>query len=409
MSKVIIAGGGAAGMIAAIAASENGHEVYLIEKNDKLGKKIYITGKGRCNITNSSDLETLLQNINTNPKFLYAALNSFSNQAAIDFFEQIGLKIKIERGNRVFPLSDKSSDVIWALARRLNKLNVKVLLNVSVKEIKSTDNRFSSVVLSDGSKVSGDSIIIATGGLSYPTTGSTGDGYIFAEGIGHSIIPTQPSLVPLLIKEESVKELQGLSLKNVRATITSGSKEIFSDFGEMMFTHFGVTGPLILSASAFLDEKTLRTEPVLTIDLKPALSIEQLDHRILKDFSLFINKSFKNSLDQLLPKKLIPVIVDCSNISRDKKVNEITKAERNNLVQLLKAFPLTITGKRGYNEAVITKGGVNVREINPSTMESKKMPGIYFAGEVLDVDAMTGGYNLQLAWSTGWLAGSSIK
>ncbi|SHI93484.1 BaiN/RdsA family NAD(P)/FAD-dependent oxidoreductase [Parasporobacterium paucivorans] len=409
MSNVIVAGGGAAGMFAAIAAAGNGHNVFLVERNEKLGKKLYITGKGRCNLTNSSDMDVVFSNINSNPKFLYAALNCMNNQDVINFFENIGMRTKVERGNRVFPASDKSSDLIQALSREINRLNIHVILNTRIDKVVCDDGKFRYVVLGDKSKLHGDALVIATGGLSYPTTGSTGDGFEFAGKMGHTIISTQPSLVPLLIQEEFVKDLQGLSLKNVRASLYADEKLIFSDFGEMLFTHFGVSGPLILSASAFLVEKNADKKLTLKIDLKPALDMEQLDHRILKDFSENVNKSFKNALDRLLPKKLIPVMIELSGIPADKKINEITKAQRLGLAVLLKSFPMTVTGKRGYSEAVITKGGVSVREINPSTMQSKRVEGVYFAGEVIDIDAMTGGYNLQLAWSTGWLAGISIK
>lgn len=408
MSKVLVIGGGAAGMIASIAAAKNGQDVVLIEQNEKLGKKLYITGKGRCNITNASDIDIIFNSINTNPKFLYSSIYTFNNLDTIDFFESIGVKTKIERGNRVFPLSDKSSEVINALNKEIKRLNIRILLNTKVKNIVVKNNQFERILLEDNSSLSGDAVIIATGGLSYQTTGSTGDGYQFAKSIGHHIVDTQPSLVPLSIKEDYIKDLQGLSLKNVNVSIYASEKLIFSDFGEMLFTHFGVSGPLILSGSSYITKEMLKKDISLKIDFKPALSYEQMDLRILKDFEENKNKVFKNSLDKLLPQKLIPIMIDYSKIPPNKKVNEITKSERLELIKCFKEFSLTILGKRSYNEAVITKGGINVKEIEPSTMQSKLAKGVYFAGEVLDVDAMTGGFNLQIAWSTGYLAGNSI-
>ena len=408
MSKVIVIGGGPAGMIASIVAAKNGHGVYLIDKNEKLGKKLYITGKGRCNITNASDLDVVFENINTNRKFLYSAIYSHTNQDTMAFFESIGLKIKTERGNRIFPQSDKSSDVISVLSKEIKRLNINLLLGKKVINITMKNKKFDKILLDDGSSLSGDALVIATGGLSYQTTGSTGDGYDFAKNMGHTIVDTEPSLVALNVKEDFIGDLQGLSLKNVRATIYADNKILYSEFGEMLFTHFGVSGPIILSASSFINKKVQNKDLLLKIDFKPALSEDQLDLRILKDFKENINKTFKNSLDKLLPKKLIPIFIECSKIPPEKKVNEITKAERSKLVSLLKEFTLSITSKRGYNEAIITKGGISVKEIDPSTMKSKIIDGVYFAGEVIDTDAQTGGYNLQIAWSTGYLAGQSI-
>ncbi|WP_253294715.1 NAD(P)/FAD-dependent oxidoreductase [Anaerocolumna aminovalerica] len=408
--KVIVAGGGAAGMMAAIIAARNNHEVILLEKNNKLGKKLYITGKGRCNITNACDMEELFHNVVTNSKFLYGAFYTFSNYDLITFFEELGLKTKIERGNRVFPESDKSSDVISALSRELNRLHVDVRFEQEVDRILIESNTFKGVVIKNNSEILyGDKIIIATGGLSYKATGSTGDGYEFAKAMGHTITKCNPSLVPMNIKEiEKIKELQGLSLKNIEIKITSKKKEIYRDFGELLFTHFGVSGPVILSASSYCIPYMENKDLALSIDLKPALTLEQLDDRVLRDFGEFSNRQFKNALDKLLPHKLIPVIIALSFIDPEKKVNLITKEERIRLVNLLKGLTFHITSFREYNEAVITKGGIQVKEVNPSTMESKLVSNVFFAGEVLDLDALTGGFNLQIAWSTGYIAGSAV-
>jgi len=406
MSKVIVVGGGPAGMFAAIAAAENGHQVTLLEKNEKLGKKLYITGKGRCNITNASDMETLFQSVTSNSKFLYSAFYGFTNFDAIDFFEQLGCKTKIERGNRVFPVSDKSSDVIMAMTRELQRLGVQIEYRTEVEEVVAVDGVFEGIRIKGRKElIKGDKVIIATGGLSYQTTGSTGDGYRFAKALGHSVTELSPSLVPFNIKEEFVKELQGLSLKNIQVKVFAGKKEIFNDFGEMLFTHYGVSGPVILSSSAYVIPHIGKKDLKLTIDLKPALSKEQLDARVLRDFTECLNKQYKNSLDQLLPRKMISAIISLSGIDPDKKVNAITKEERLRLVEVMKNMELTIAGIRDYNEAIITRGGVKVKEINPATMESKLVKNVYFIGEVLDLDALTGGFNLQIAWSTAYLAG----
>ncbi len=405
MSKILVVGGGAAGMMAAVFAARNGHEVTIYEKNEKLGKKLYITGKGRCNITNAGDMETLFQSVTSNSKFLYSAFYGFTNFDTIDFFEGLGCKTKIERGNRVFPVSDKSSDVIMAMTRELQRLGVQIEYRTEVEEIIATDGVFEGIRIKGSRQIiKGDSVIIATGGLSYQTTGSTGDGYKFAKSLGHSVTELSPSLVPFNIKEEFVKELQGLSLKNIQVRVYAGKKEIFNDFGEMLFTHYGVSGPVILSSSAYAIPHIGKKELKLTIDLKPALSREQLDARVLRDFTECLNKQYKNSLDQLLPRKLISAIISLSGIDPDKKVNAITKEERLRLVDVIKNMELTITGIRDYNEAIITKGGVKVKEINPATMESKLVKNVYFIGEVLDLDALTGGFNLQIAWSTAYLA-----
>ena len=408
MSKVVVIGGGAAGSYAAISAAKNGHDVTLVEKNEKIGKKIYITGKGRCNLTNASDMEVLFSNIMSNRKFLYSAFYACDNSSVIDFFETNGMATKIERGNRVFPVSDHSSDVISTLTKALRKENVRLLFNTSVKNILIEDNAACGVVLSDNTKIKADSVIVATGGLSYKSTGSTGEGHQMAQKLGHKIVECTPALVPFNIKESWVKELQGLSLKNTAIMIYKEKKKVYEDFGEMLFTHFGVSGPMILSASASIKPALFKENLKLVIDLKPALTSVQLDKRILRDFDEEKNKQFKNSIGKLLPQKLVPVIIELSKINPDKKVNEVSKEERLLLVNLIKNLTVTVEGLRDWNEAIITKGGVSVKEVNPSTMESKLINNLYFAGEVLDLDAMTGGYNLQIAWSTGYLAGISI-
>ncbi len=409
MSKVVVVGGGAAGMMAAYQAAKNGHKVILVDKNEKLGKKIYITGKGRCNLTNAGELEQIFNNIMTNRKFLYSALYSFTNEDVINFFETNGMKTKIERGNRVFPVSDHSSDVISTVAKTLRKNHVDIRLFTPVKDLIITNDKACGVLLENGEKIMCDSVIIATGGLSYPSTGSTGDGYRFAKDSGHTINKCEPSLVPMNIKEEWVKELQGLSLRNVNVRIINGKKKLYNELGEMLFTHFGVSGPLILSASAMINRKYFDENLKIIIDLKPALDMEQLNKRILRDFEEELNKQFKNSLNKLLPSKLIPVVINLSGIDPDKQVNTITKEERQKLAYQLKNLEISFNGFRGWNEAIITKGGISVKDINPSTMESKIVNNLYFCGEILDLDALTGGYNLQIAWSTGYLAGDSVR
>ena len=404
MSKVIVVGGGAAGMMACHAASLCGHQVTLLEKNEKLGKKIYITGKGRCNLTNASDMEVIFANVMSNKKFLYSAFYTFDNNQVIDLFETNGMATKTERGNRVFPVSDHSSDVIATMAKILKNDGVEVKLNTTVDSLIIKDNKACGVV-ANKKEIYADNVIVCTGGLSYPSTGSTGDGYRFAETAGHTVVECTPALVPFNIREEWVKELQGLSLKNTAITIYDKDKKLYSDFGEMLFTHFGVSGPMILSASGNIKSDKFKNPLKLIIDLKPAMSEEQLDKRILRDFDENKNKQFRNSINKLLPSKLVPIIIELSGIDPDKKVNEISKEERLGFVHLLKNLAMTINGLRGWNEAIITKGGVSVKNINPSTMESKLVSNLFFAGEVLDLDAMTGGYNLQIAWSTGYLAG----
>ena len=405
MSNVIVVGGGAAGMMAAVFAARNGQNVQLLEKNEKLGKKLFITGKGRCNITNAADIEDLFTAVISNPKFLYSGFYSFTNQQVIDFFEELGVKTKIERGERVFPVSDHSSDVIAAFSRELKSLGVSVSLHTEVRELLCEQDKVCGVLLTNGKKMKADAVIVATGGISYPSTGSTGDGYRFAKETGHRVTELLTSLVPMEVRQWYAKELQGLSLRNIEIRITDGKKKLYEEFGEMLFTHYGVTGPVILSASSVVGKTLRKKELTLHIDLKPALSEEQLDKRILREFDTNHNKQYKNSIDSLFPAKLKPVMIELSEIEPEKKVNEITKEERQRLVHLIKDFTMTLTGLRGYNEAIITKGGVSVKEIDPGTMESKKMKGLYFAGEVLDLDAVTGGYNLQIAWSTGYLAG----
>ena len=410
MNKVIVVGGGAAGMMAAISAADSGAEVILIEKNEKLGKKVYITGKGRCNITNESDVENLLKNVRSNPKFLYSAFYTFDSYRMMDFLEGEGLKLKTERGNRVFPKSDKSSDVIKTLKKALEKRKVKIVLNTKVLNIEIKDGICHGVIVQSGDKsgsYAADKVIVATGGCSYQSTGSTGDGYRFAKDADIKVTKCYPSLVPFNIGSDIPKRLQGLSLRNVKMTLSDKGKVLYEELGEMLFTHFGVSGPLVLSASTLASGKDV-SQMELSIDLKPALSKEQLDERILRDFSENRNSYFKNSLSRLLPAKMIPVIVELSEIDEKKQVNNITKEERNRLVNLLKGLTFKIESLRGFNEAIITKGGVSVKEINPGTMEAKKVKGLFFAGEVLDLDAVTGGYNLQIAWSTGYLAGMEI-
>ncbi len=430
MPGIVVVGGGAAGMMAAVAAADAGAKVRLFEKNEKLGKKLFITGKGRCNVTNAADIETLFENVCTNAKFLYSAFYRYGNREVMDFLERAGCPLKVERGDRVFPVSDHSSDVIAAFGRELKRSGVEVCLNTAVREIvtavpcleaeKSGDEKNMAhasaaawgVRLSDGRVIPADAVIVCTGGLSYPATGSDGDGLRFAEGLGHRVTACKPSLVPLEAEEKWCRELMGLSLKNVSLTMAYNGKIWYKEQGEMLFTHFGVSGPLVLSASCYYHKALAKSKPsgslpALFIDLKPALDEEQLDRRLLRDFQENRNKQFKNALGGLFPAKLIPVMVRLSGIGPDKKVHEVSREERRQFGRLIKNLPLTVTGTRSFAEAVITQGGVAVAELNPSTMESRKVKGLYFAGEVLDVDARTGGFNLQIAWSTGYLAGKS--
>lgn len=409
--RIIVIGGGAAGMMAAYAAAKASAageeaEVFLFEKNEKLGKKLFITGKGRCNLTNHTDVESLLSHVTRNPKFLYSAFYTLDAEQVMELFETAGLRLKTERGNRVFPASDKSSDVIKTLKKMLEVSGVKVFLNRGVKKILVEDGICRGVVFMDGEKAFANAVIVATGGVSYASTGSTGDGYRFAKEADLAVKEPVPSLVPLETEEEYIWQMQGVSLKNVVLRLCSGKKRLYEEQGELLFTHFGLSGPLVLTASTRIsgkDVRGLRGE----IDLKPALSEEKLDERLQRDFKEAKNHFFKNSLGKLLPAKMIPEMIRLSGIPPEKKVNEVTKEERRKLLELLKAFPFTVNRLRGFDEAIITRGGVSVKEVNPATMEVKKVKGLFFAGEVLDLDAETGGFNLQIAWSTGYLAGKT--
>lgn len=415
MSKAVVVGGGAAGMIAAIAAAKQGHKVILLERNEKLGKKVFITGKGRCNLTNASDMDHIFENIVTNPKFLYSALYGFDNQTCMDFFEENGLRLKTERGNRVFPQSDHSSDVIKTLEKKLRQLGVEIRLHTRVekliveKQSANEPDRIVGVCDEKGKTYPADAVILSTGGVSYPSTGSTGDGHRMAEETGHRVEVCYPALVPLRIREPWCGSLAGLALKNVSVTVKNGKKALYEGFGEMLFTHCGISGPLILSASSYINKLAADNELQLFIDLKPALTLDQMENRLLRDFEKNRQKQFKNALQGLFPARLIPVMLELSGIDPEKKACEIGKGERNAFAKVIKGLSLTITGTAGFHEAIVTKGGVSVRDINPSTMESKIVKGLYFAGELIDVDALTGGYNLQIAWSTGHLAGESVR
>ena len=412
--KVIIIGGGPAGIISAISSARNGNNVILIEKNNSLGKKLLITGKGRCNITSSININDFIKNIPGNGKFLYSAFQNFTNMDIIKLIEENGVKVKEERGNRIFPITDNSKDVLKSFEKELNKYkNIKIKLNTKVKEVLEENREVKGVLLESGEKLFASKVIIATGGKSYPITGSTGDGYKMASKLGHTVEKIRGSLVPLTADKILCQSMQGLSLRNVKIQIKDieKNKKIYEDFGEMLFTHFGVSGPIILSASAHLlryknIDKLLKENKIkLIIDLKPALSYEELDKRVLRDFEIFKNKEFKNSLFELLPKKIINPIINLSNINENKKVNEITKEERKILVNLIKSLEINIDGFRPVEEAIVTAGGISIKEINPKTMESKLIKGLYFAGEIIDVDAYTGGFNLQIAYSTGYTAG----
>ncbi len=405
MEKVIIIGGGAAGLIAAGKAAERGKEVHIYEKNNMLGKKLYITGKGRCNITNTSDVEELMENIPGNPYFLYSAFYNLDSAATIKFFNDIGVPTKVERGKRVYPVSDKAADVVAALENYVRKNKVKIHTDCAVDRVLIENGAVKGVKLRNGKEELADSVIVATGGLSYPGTGSTGDGYKMAKEAGHTVTKLYPSLVPLKCSQEFCREMMGLSLKNTGLQIKDKKgKTLYKDFGEMLFTHFGVSGPMILSASRFLLGK-IDDGLKIYLDLKPALDEKALDTRILRDFEKYANKDFKNALDDLLPQKMIPVMIALSGIDENKKVHDITKAERKALVNNIKNLEIDVIGTTGYKEAVVTSGGVCVDEINPSTMESKLVNGLYFAGEIIDVDGYTGGFNLQIAFSTGFTAG----
>ena len=413
-------------MMAGAFLAKNGHEVHILEKNEKLGKKVYITGKGRCNVTNNCNTEELFPAVMTNPKFLYSAFYSFPPQDVMKFFENAGVPLKTERGNRVFPVSDHSSDIIRALERELKKNGAHIHLHTEVKSVETeplpdeseTEGKkgkgqkeiIRGVTLADGSFLPADEVLVATGGLSYRSTGSTGDGYRFARETGHKVTELSPSLVPLCTREEYIPRLQGLSLKNTELTIKQGKKVLFRDFGEMMFTHFGVTGPMILSASAHIGKQLEKSgELQAFLDLKPALTMEQLDARILREFEAGPNKQFKNVIGVLFPSSLTPVMLEIGGILPEKKIHDISKEERTHFEKIVKAFPFTIVGMGEFKEAVITRGGVSVKDVHPGTMESRKVKNLYFIGEVLDLDAVTGGYNLQIAWSTAYLAAMAIK
>lgn len=400
--RVGIIGGGPAGIMAAGTAAGRGHDVTLIEKNKQLGKKLFITGKGRCNITNAAPIDEFFDNIISNKEFLYSSLYTFDNEAIIRLLEGYGLKIKVERGNRVFPESDKSSDVIKAFQKYLDHMGVEVLLNSKVSHVYMEDSSF-MVVLTTGEKMQFDRLIIATGGASYPATGSEGDGYKLVKAFGHTITQLKPSLVPIELHDPWLKDLMGLSLKNVTLKASDGKRIIHEEFGEMIFTHFGISGPIVLTMSNRINR--LKKRPHLTIDLKPALDEDTLDNRLLRDFQEYTNKQLKNALNDLLPQKLIPLVIQISEILPDKTVHQITREERRRLLMAVKAFPLDFKGFRPLEEAIVTSGGIKVSEINPSTMESKIVPGLFFAGEIMDIDALTGGFNLQIAYSTGYLAG----
>ncbi len=408
MSRVIVIGGGAAGMMAAYAAASCGHSVVLLEQNEKLGKKLFITGKGRCNVTNACEREKLFENVVSNPKFLYSAFSEFDNGDLMELLRRAGCPLKVERGERVFPVSDHASDVTAALTRLLKERGVEVRLHVKVKEISAADGRVTGALLANGQYIRADAVVLATGGLSYPTTGSRGDGHRIAEGLGHTLKTCTPALTPMETAEQWCTSLQGLSLKNVTLTMRCGGKQIWSGFGEMLFTHFGISGPLVLSASSYYGKCKDKTAVTAAVDLKPALTMEQLDRRILRDFEENRNKQFKNVIGSLYPSRLVPVMILLSGIDGEKKIHEVTRQERSRLAEVTKNLTMRVTGLRDFAEAIITQGGIMVKEVNPSTMESKIVQGLYPVGELLDLDAVTGGFNLQIAWSTGYLAGRSI-
>ncbi|HJC09763.1 MAG TPA: NAD(P)/FAD-dependent oxidoreductase [Candidatus Blautia merdigallinarum] len=414
MEKIVIIGGGAAGMAAGVFLGEQGHNVHIFEKNEKLGKKLFITGKGRCNLTNSCDEESFFRSVVTNSKFLYSSFYGFTNQDTIRFFEDLGLKIKEERGGRIFPVSDHSSDVIGVLEKKLLQIGVKIHLKSQVQEIwtdedEEGEKRVRGILLENGARIEADRVIVATGGCSYQATGSAGDGYRFAQSTGHTVTEIRPALVPIETEEDYITSMQGLSLKNVEMTIRDGKKVLYKNFGELLFTHFGMSGPLVLTASSYIGKRLQKGPLTGCLDLKPALTMEQLDRRLLREFEEGTNKQFKNVITGWFPAKLYPVMLKLGGISPEKKVHEITRGERNAFLEKVKNLPFTITGLRDFNEAIITQGGVKVKEIDPGTMESKKVKGLYFIGEVLDVDAVTGGFNLQIAWSTAKAAAKNIE
>lgn len=412
MKNVVVIGGGAAGMMAAIRSASLGNSVILLEQNEKLGKKLFITGKGRCNLTNACDISDLFSHVISNPKFLYSAFYTFSNESTIDFFENLGLKTKTERGNRVFPVSDKSSDVIRVLEKECRRLGVTICLYTRVRNLQISEGRITGVVLYGGRFIAADKVIVATGGCSYPSTGATGDGYQLAEKAGHTVTALRPGLTGIISADSIGKQLQGLTLKNCRVTITpsnNGKKKLYEGFGELLFTHYGVSGPLMLSASSTVGDRLAKEELILHIDLKPALTREQLDKRVIQDFSDAMNNSLKNACHHLLPGSMIREVLQRAELDPDRKVHQLKKENRLKLVDSMKDFTVTLKGLREMEEAIITRGGVKVSEIDPSTMESKCTRGLFFAGEILDLDALTGGFNLQIAWSTGYLAGSDME
>lgn len=413
MAKILIIGGGAAGMAAAVFLGEKKHQVHVFEKNEKLGKKLFITGKGRCNLTNACEEDDFFKAVVSNPKFLYSAFYGYTNKDVVQFFESLGLTVKEERGARIFPVSDHSSDVIKVLEKRMKELDVKIHLGSEVSKLivdepLDGEKRVSGIILKNGASIEADKVIVATGGFSYQATGSTGDGYRFASETGHTVTELLPALVPMETKEPYITDMQGLALKNVQFTIKDQKKVLYSDFGEMLFTHFGISGPLVLTASSYVGKRLQKKELQGFIDLKAALTEEQLDARLLREFETARNKQFKNVINGWFPAKLYPVMLELGGILPDKKVHEITREERLNFVKKIKSFPLTITGLRGFGEAIITQGGVKIKEINPKTMESRKVKDLYFIGEVLDLDAVTGGFNLQIAWSTAKAAAEFI-
>lgn len=404
MKKVIVIGGGSSGIMASIKAAMQGNDVLLIERNEKIGKKLFITGKGRCNVTSNKDVEEIIKNIPGNGVFMYSSLYTFTNYDLMKMIEDKGVKLKVERGDRVFPESDKSSDIIRCFEKYLTENEARVMLNTRVTEILQCNGKISGVKINDDRVIGCDVVILATGGKSYPATGSSGDGYKFAKSLGHTIMDIKPALVPLVAKEVWIRDLMGLSLKNVELKVKKNNKVVYSDFGEMLFTHFGISGPIVLSASRKVIDY-LPEEVEIYIDLKPGLDLAELDRRILKDFEKNTNKQFKNSLNELLPQKMIPVIIELCGINPDKAVNVISREERASLIKLIKEFKVTITSARSVEEAIVTRGGVSIKEVDPSTMESKLIEGLYIVGEVLDVDGFTGGFNLQIAFSTGYCAG----
>lgn len=407
MKNIVVIGAGPAGMMAAYSAAENGNFVTIIEKNNRVGRKLLITGKGRCNLTNACEIEELIENVTTNNRFLYSSFYTFTNTDVMDIFERYGVKLKVERGNRVFPESDRAMDVVDAMYRMINHKNIKLMTDTSVKEIKTKDNHVKSVVLKNGKEIHADSVILATGGASYKRTGSTGDGYKIAKKLGHTIVDIKPSLIGIEIIENYAERLSGLNLRNISISVyDKRNKKIYEDFGEMEFHDYGIDGPVIKSASCIMKDLSKESYRI-NLDLKPALNDEKLDKRIQRDFQKYINKRFSESLKDLLPSKLIPVIVELSGINPKTIVNSITREERKNLVKAIKNMTLTVKRYRPIEEAIVTSGGIKTSEINSSTMESKIVQGLFFAGEIIDVDAYTGGFNLQIAFSTGYLAGTN--